>query len=210
MYIYMNFTAEAYQRLIDGVNAIAEKVSFARHERFGFLTVCPGNIGASLHASVGLKLSNERRLAEICEKYSISHSRCEDTGVVTIFNRSAFGCTEYECIKRVWDGVAEMISEQLIPLSHVDDDAPSETVNNEEAEGSEAKATDDGAHKIDDASFVINRDDNAAADDVGDENAEENDKEQVEDTTSEVKEDDEPIASTTHDDNAAEPAVEEE
>lgn len=153
---------------------------FARHERFGWLTVCPSNIGASIHAVVALKLSNTRRLAEICDKYDL---RCDgdEADTVTISNRSAFACTEYECIKRVWDGVAKIISEQLLPLDEetadkapVDEEAvatvaETELVVNTQAENEVVDV--DEASKIDDASFVISRDEaeeqaEATADDV--------------------------------------------
>lgn len=137
--------------------------------------MCPSNLGASLQATVALKLNNTRRLLEICDKYGLSHAQ-ENDDVVTISNRSAFGSTEYECIKRVWDGVAEIISEQLVSLQH---DQPANEAKNEnddeEKQLSELVETgdvDDGAvdassgkhtpaeeaDKIDDASFVISRD----------------------------------------------------
>lgn len=182
--IFQNYvTAQAYQRIIDEMAKIETALTFARHDRFGWLTVCPSHIGASLRISAALKLNNARRLPEICEKYGLCASR-DDSEVVTISNRSAFGHTEYECIRRVWDGVAEIISEQLIPLEMGDDASAdeagdvAEVVDGDDVlqrpehggpgdeEGTAAGENEvvagdqtDDDRQINDASFVISRDD---------------------------------------------------
>lgn len=73
----------------------------------GYLTVCPSKLGAALSIKIAVRLNNDERLNEICEKYGLSFTT---PGIIS--NSSSFGCTEYECIKRIYDGIAELVSEQ--------------------------------------------------------------------------------------------------
>lgn len=123
----------------------------------------------------------------------------ESTTSGILSNRSSFGCTEYDCIKRVHDGVAELVAEQSKKPSSpgsgevegkpedpveekVDAEATGTDDNNKEVENDEndnilaadaddapAPPADVDPEKIDDTSFVIER---TEEDEAGKENAE--------------------------------------
>lgn len=127
---------------------------------------------------MALKLSAIDRLDEICAKFSLTAERDDQRSVVILSNRSTFGCTEYECIKRVHDGVAELVSEQSIKTksptkenamddngniaANNDHDQQDEYVENPPPEDSTADAN----KVIDDTSFVIERSEEATEENV--------------------------------------------
>ena len=84
---------------------------FERHDKFGYLTFCPTNIGTALRASVHVrvtKISEAGRLEEICRSLDLQprgihgeHTEPED-GVFDISNKIRIGRTEWELIKNMW------------------------------------------------------------------------------------------------------------
>lgn len=108
-----------YDRLVNGVNKISEKLSFSRHERLGFLTFCPSNLGTTIRASVHIKLpklaADRDQLESIAGKYNLQvrGTRGEHTegegGVYDISNKRRMGLTEFDAVKEMNDGIAEMI-----------------------------------------------------------------------------------------------------
>lgn len=53
---------------------IETRLEFVRHEKFGYLTFCPTNIGTSLRASVHVKLpktADSGRLKELCDNLEL-------------------------------------------------------------------------------------------------------------------------------------------
>merc|ERR1711970_1041856 len=47
---------EVYRRLVSGVEKIEKKIPFSHHNRLGFLTFCPTNLGTTIRASVHIKV----------------------------------------------------------------------------------------------------------------------------------------------------------
>merc|ERR1712071_266253 len=45
-----------YSRLVTAVNEIEKRIPFSHHDRFGFLTFCPTNLGTTIRASVHIQL----------------------------------------------------------------------------------------------------------------------------------------------------------
>merc|ERR1711890_45287 len=47
---------EVYRRWVKAVNSIEKLVKFSHHDRLGFLTFCPTNLGTTVRASVHIKV----------------------------------------------------------------------------------------------------------------------------------------------------------
>lgn len=48
--------AQIYGRLIEALTKLECHLKFARHERLGYLTFCPSNLGTTIRASVHIAL----------------------------------------------------------------------------------------------------------------------------------------------------------
>lgn len=64
-----------YARLVNAVNEIEKKIPFSHHDRFGFLTFCPTNLGTTIRASVHIQLpklaADREKLEETAAKYNL-------------------------------------------------------------------------------------------------------------------------------------------
>ncbi|ORC88157.1 arginine kinase, partial [Trypanosoma theileri] len=110
---------EVFSRLVEGANAIEEKVKFLRDDRLGFLTFCPTNLGTTIRASVHIKLpklgADRKKLEEVAAKYNLQvrgtageHSESHG-GVYDISNKRRLGLSEYDAVKEMQDGILELI-----------------------------------------------------------------------------------------------------
>lgn len=110
---------QVYRRLVSAVNEIEKKVPFSHHERLGFLTFCPTNLGTTVRASVHIKVpklaANKEKLEEVAARYNLQvrgtrgeHTEAEG-GVYDISNKRRMGLTEFQAVKEMNDGIAEII-----------------------------------------------------------------------------------------------------
>ncbi|KAL3288676.1 hypothetical protein HHI36_003109 [Cryptolaemus montrouzieri] len=110
---------DIYRRMIEGVKAIEQQVSFSRSDRFGYLTFCPTNLGTTIRASAHIKVpklsSDKEKLEAVAEKHHLQvrgtrgeHTESEE-GVYDISNKRRLGLTEYEALKEMQDGILEII-----------------------------------------------------------------------------------------------------
>ena len=111
---------EVYSRLIDGIHAMEGLMKFSESERLGWLTFCPTNLGTAIRASVHITLpllakGGMSKLQEVADKFQLQvrgssgeHSEA-DGGKYDISNRERMGITEFEAVKKMYDGVAELI-----------------------------------------------------------------------------------------------------
>merc|ERR1711970_3583 len=110
---------QVYRRMVAGVNQIESKVPFSHHDRLGFLTFCPTNLGTTIRASVRIKVpklaANKAKLDEVAAKYNLQvrgtrgeHTEAEG-GVYDISNKRRMGLTEYQAVKEMQDGILELI-----------------------------------------------------------------------------------------------------
>ena len=108
-----------YSRLVTAVNEIEKRIKFSHHDRFGFLTFCPTNLGTTIRASVHIqlpKLAADRvKLEEAAGKYNLQvrgtsgeHTEAEG-GIYDISNKRRLGLTEFEAVKEMYDGLQELI-----------------------------------------------------------------------------------------------------
>lgn len=110
---------QVYRRLVTAVNDIEKRLPFSHNERFGFLTFCPTNLGTTVRASVHIKLpklaANKAKLEEVASKFNLQvrgtrgeHTEAEG-GIYDISNKRRLGLTEYQAVKEMHDGIAELI-----------------------------------------------------------------------------------------------------
>ncbi|CAJ0583855.1 unnamed protein product, partial [Mesorhabditis spiculigera] len=109
---------QVLERLIKGVKTIQEQAPFSRHERLGWLTFCPSNLGTTVRASVHIRLpktSARPDFKSICDGLKLQirgiHGEHSDSegGVYDISNKARLGLTEYEAVKQMYDGVKHLI-----------------------------------------------------------------------------------------------------
>ena len=68
---------EVWMRLAKAIRILETKLEFSRHDKFGYLSFCPTNIGTSLRASVHVKLPklsehlSKEKLNEICDSMGL-------------------------------------------------------------------------------------------------------------------------------------------
>ncbi|XP_055851473.1 arginine kinase [Episyrphus balteatus] len=110
---------DVYHRMVKGLRALEERLNFSHHDRYGFLTACPTNLGTTLRASVHIKLplmaKNMERLTSLMDQLNLQirgtggeHTEIED-GIMDISNKRRLGHTEFELVKMLHDGIAELI-----------------------------------------------------------------------------------------------------
>lgn len=110
---------EVYRRLVNGATEIEKRVPFSHHDRLGFLTFCPTNLGTTIRASVHIKVpklaANYTHLEEVAGKYNLQvrgtrgeHTAAEG-GIYDISNKRRMGLTEYQAVKEMQDGILELI-----------------------------------------------------------------------------------------------------
>lgn len=110
---------EVYRRLTTAVNDIEKRLPFSHDDRLGFLTFCPTNLGTTIRASVHIKVpklaANLAKLEEIAGRYNLQvrgtrgeHTEAEG-GVYDISNKRRMGLTEFQAVKEMYDGIAELI-----------------------------------------------------------------------------------------------------
>lgn len=110
---------QVYRRLVSAVNDIEKRIPFSHHDRLGFLTFCPTNLGTTIRASVHIKVpklaKDYAKLESIADKYNLQvrgtrgeHSEAEG-GIYDISNKRRMGLTEYQAVKEMYDGISELI-----------------------------------------------------------------------------------------------------
>jgi creatine kinase len=110
---------EVFSRLTTAVSEIEKRIPFSHDARLGFLTFCPTNLGTTVRASVHIALpklaADLKKLEEVAGKYNLQvrgtrgeHTESEG-GVYDISNKRRLGLTEYDAVKEMNDGIAELI-----------------------------------------------------------------------------------------------------
>lgn len=105
--------------MVTAVNEIEKRLPFSHNDRYGFLTFCPTNLGTTVRASVHIKVpklaANKEKLEEVAAKYNLQvrgtrgeHTEAEG-GIYDISNKRRLGLTEYQAVKEMNDGIAELI-----------------------------------------------------------------------------------------------------
>jgi len=112
---------EVYLRLVNAIQTMEKKLSFAKKDGLGWLTYCPSNLGTAMRASVHIripKFSQQPHFKEFCEKLHIQprgiHGEHTESvgGVYDISNKRRLGLTEFEAIQEMKKGVLALIEEE--------------------------------------------------------------------------------------------------
>lgn len=110
----LHSTGKIYKRLVDTVNLF--ELPFARHDRLGWLTFSPANLGTALNITIDMQLpklhSNPDKLHEIIKNSSIQIklSESEADTTYTLSNQSTMGHSEFDLAKQFY-GVVQAIIE---------------------------------------------------------------------------------------------------
>lgn len=64
-----------YARLVNAINEIEKRIPFSHHDKYGFLTFCPTNLGTTIRASVHIALpklaADLAKLEEAAGKFNL-------------------------------------------------------------------------------------------------------------------------------------------
>ncbi|XP_074655962.1 taurocyamine kinase-like isoform X2 [Tubulanus polymorphus] len=110
--------AEVYNRLVKGIRSLETNMKFAHHDKYGYLTFCPTNLGTTLRASVHVRLpllASKPDFKETCEKMNLQprgiHGEHTESvgGVYDISNKRRLGLTEIDAVKEMAEGVVKLI-----------------------------------------------------------------------------------------------------
>jgi protein-arginine kinase len=113
---------QVYSRLVKGTKKLEKTLKFVYHEKFGYSTFCPTNIGTGLRASVHVKLPKlaaSGKLNQMCESLNLQprgidgeHSESQD-GIYDISNKIRIGKTEYELVYSMWTGIKTLLDAEF-------------------------------------------------------------------------------------------------
>ena len=113
---------QVYKRLVTGIQLLEKTLKFVFHEKFGYLTFCPTNIGTGLRASVHVKLPKlaaSGKLKPLCESLNLQprgvhgeNSEAEG-GVYDISNKIRIGTSEYELVHSMCVGIKKLLDEEF-------------------------------------------------------------------------------------------------
>jgi creatine kinase len=113
---------QVWGRLVNAIKAMETVLEFERHEKFGYLTFCPTNIGTALRASVHIKVPKvaaSGKLDEICKEKDLQprgiHGEHTESvgGVYDISNKIRIGRTEWDLINTMWTGVKALMEHEM-------------------------------------------------------------------------------------------------
>lgn len=113
---------QVWGRLVNAIKAMETVLEFERHDKFGYLTFCPTNIGTALRASVHIKVpkvADSGKLDEICKAADLQprgiHGEHTESvgGVYDISNKIRIGRTEWDLINTMWNGVHTLMKQEL-------------------------------------------------------------------------------------------------
>jgi len=110
---------QVFRRLVNGANSIEKIVPFSHHDRLGFQTFCPTNLGTTIRASVHIGLpklaADLKKLEAIAGKYNLQvrgtrgeHTEAEG-GIYDISNKRRMGLTEFDAVMEMQNGILELI-----------------------------------------------------------------------------------------------------
>ncbi|KAG4080088.1 hypothetical protein HA402_014528 [Bradysia odoriphaga] len=114
---------KTYNRLKEAVTQCSNSLKFKRHDRLGWITFCPTNLGSSIRASVMIRLPNlaaKGNLQELADEYHLQirgthgeHSETVD-GLYEISNKRRLGITEFDAVKEMYDGIKALLEAEKL------------------------------------------------------------------------------------------------
>ena len=113
---------QVYKRLVTGIQLLEKSLKFVFHEKFGYLTFCPTNIGTGLRASVHVrlpKLAASGKLKPMCESLNLQvrgvngENTKSEGGIFDISNKARIGKTEFELVNSMCVGIKKLLDEEF-------------------------------------------------------------------------------------------------
>lgn len=113
---------QVYGRLVKGIKILEKTLKFVQHDKFGYLTFCPTNIGTGLRASVHVKLPKlaaAGKLKPLCESLNLQprgvHGENSESegGIYDISNKVRIGKTEFELVNSMCTGIKKLLDEEF-------------------------------------------------------------------------------------------------
>ncbi|KAK7863466.1 hypothetical protein R5R35_010503 [Gryllus longicercus] len=105
--------AEAFRRVACATPVLDRRLVPACHDRLGYLTVCPGDVGTGLRVSVLLRVSPavpRHALAYVARVYHLEIRYLDnEPDVACVSNLKTLGCTQYDVLKDFHHGLRELI-----------------------------------------------------------------------------------------------------
>lgn len=101
-----------YDRLIRATNRFNDEFDFQKHQRLGFLTCSPLNIGTTLQIHVDVKLfrtENFDLLVDLGKSFDLLVEKTTENDSFRISNRIRLGRTEFHLVRRMWNNIREIL-----------------------------------------------------------------------------------------------------
>ncbi|WP_458700302.1 phosphagen kinase [Sulfurospirillum sp. 1307] len=116
--------SEVYNRLVKYIKELENTLNFLYHEKYGYITSCPTNLGTAMRASVHVKLEklskDMDKLNQLANNFDLQirgidgeHSNSKD-GIFDISNKRRLGVSEKECIETLFLGIKEILKEEAV------------------------------------------------------------------------------------------------
>lgn len=112
---------KAYARLVKGVQILEQHLKFVYHEKFGYLTFSPTNIGTTLSVSFELKLPRlaaSGRLDDVCQALNLearpqTNDNNSSDALFSIVNLTKLNKTEFELLTSIHGSIRKLLDEEL-------------------------------------------------------------------------------------------------
>ena len=117
----LNEVFDRLKKLLDKVESI-EGITFAKSDKYGYVTSCPSNLGTGMRASVHIKLPNltsdgtDAKAKEVCNPLGLSvrgtggeHTPIGADGTVDISPRARLFIKERDIIQALFDGISKLM-----------------------------------------------------------------------------------------------------
>jgi protein arginine kinase len=104
-----------YDRLITGVTKIGKDIALTYHEKFGFLTFSPENLGNTICVSVQMKLPKLsqaiEKIDELAAKFSLTVLNPSDnkSNIYKISSKKRLGVTEFQTINDFAEAINSLV-----------------------------------------------------------------------------------------------------
>lgn len=97
--------------MVTGVTKVCKDIAITPHEKLGFLTFSPENLGNTLSVSIRMKLEKivnvQEQIDEILEKFSLKIVEVpgDECNIYEISSKKKLGLTEFETISGFAEGI---------------------------------------------------------------------------------------------------------
>ena len=148
----LNEVFDRLKKLLDKVESI-EGITFAKSDKYGYVTSCPSNLGTGMRASVHIKLPNltsdgtDAKAKEVCNPLGLSvrgtggeHTPIGADGTVDISPRARLFIKERDIIQALFDGISKLMVKEKEAAAAPAEAAPAEAAPAEAAPAEAAPA----------------------------------------------------------------------